>query len=1081
MKSLLQGTWLLLFFFISSLFGSQCVHGKCLKDQRALLLQLNSSLIYDSLEFFGDSYGITSKLSSWNANTDYCSWDGINCDGAGHVISLDLSCEFISGGINNSSGLFGLFYLERLNLANNFFNSPIPYGLDQLLNLRHLNLSMSGFLGQIPNDILRMTRLVTLDLSSDFSSVSLIGISNSLRLDDPDFEMLTHNLTGLRELYLDGVNISEHGSKWCRILSTSLPKLQVLSLSHCSLSGPLDSSLSQLQSLKILRLVGNNLSTVVPDFLADFPNLVSLDFQNCELYGEFPKRIFYTNTLRYLDLSYNERLQGSLPEFPTEGVFQELVLRGTSFSGELPHSIGNLKLLSLLDLSSCGFSGSIPDSISNLNHLQRLDLSFCGFSGSIPDSISNLNQLQDLDLSYNNFTGLISSICWPKSLNLIDLSHNRLIGPISSDWVRLRNLYYLRLDDNSLNGTIPPVLFTLPSLEWLLLSTNEFTGHLGEFFIGPSSPMFMLDLSGNKLQGCIPVSIFEFCELDTLYLSSNNFSCTLSLEMFFHKFKNLSDLSLSHNRFSIGTAVDNSTLIPQIQYLSLSSCNLTEFPIFLQNQSRLHTLDLSNNHIHGKIPQWIWKIGNESLYQLNISQNFLEDPDQPFPFNSFKSMDIIDVHSNKLQGKNPILPKADIRMLDYSLNNLTSTIPNISSYLSEAIFISYSSNQLSGNIPTWVCKARYLQVLDLSHNSFSGLIPQCLGSMANLVVLNLKGNNLQGTIPETFPQTCSMRTLNLNQNRFEGEVSKSLANCTMLEVLDVGNNRLTGTFPSWLESLQQLHVLVLRSNQFFGPWGNQGSDCNFPTLQIFDISYNRFSGILSNECFLSWKAMMINEEESEWNRKDQILNFNFSYLYYQQTVTVTSKGMELELVKIQSIFTSMDFSNNDFEGEIPRSIGNLTSLCVLNFSNNALTGTIPSTFGNLTHLESLDLSRNKLTGEIPYQLAALSFLSTLKLSFNKLVGKIPSGNQMQTFPSSSFEGNDGLCGIPLSKECNSVSESPRNGSTSKNDDYEFDWILFLVTFLGFVMGACMVIGPQYFWKKGRESVNQRINRILNIT
>ncbi|KAI3880655.1 hypothetical protein MKW92_005496 [Papaver armeniacum] len=1040
MKSLLQGTWLLLFFFMLSFLGSRFVQGKCLKDQRALLLQLNSSLIYASSKGWSDYYDLTSKLSSWNVNTDCCSWDGINCDEAGHVISLDLSGEFISGGINNSSGLFGLFYLERLNLADNIFNSPIPYGLDQLLNLRYLNLSQSGFLGQIPNDILRMTRLVTLDLSSDFSSYSSIGIANSLRLNDPDFEMLTHNLTGLRELYLDGVNISEHGSKWCRILSTSL---QVLSLSYCSLSGPLDSSLSQLQSLKILRLAGNNLSTVVPDFLADFPNLVSLDLQNCELHGEFPERIFYVKTLRYLDLSYNERLQGFLPEFPTKGVLQDLVLRETSFSGELPHSIGNLKLLS------------------------RLDLSFCGFSGSIPDSISNLNQLQDLDLSHNNFTGLISSISWPKSLILINLSNNRLVGPISSDWVRLRNLFGLILDDNSLNGTIPPVLFTLPSLEMLLLSTNEFTGHLGEFFIGPSSPMSTLDLSGNKLQGCIPVSLFEFSELNILRLSSNNFSCTLILEIFFQKFKNLSDLSLSHNRFSITTdVVDNSTLFPQVQFLLLGSCNLTKFPIFLQNQSRLYSLDLSNNHIHGKIPHWIWKIGNESLYYLNISQNFLEDPDQPFPFNSLY---YFNVHSNKLQGKNPILPSADFQVLDYSLNNLTSTIPNISSYLSDAIFITYSSNQLSGNIPTWICKAKHLQVLDLSHNSFSGPIPQCLGSMANLIVLNLKGNNLQGTIPETFQQTCSMRTLNLNQNRFEGEVAKSLANCTMLEVLDVGNNRLTGTFPSWLGSMQQLHVLVLRSNQFFGPWGNQGSDCNFPTLQIFDISNNNFSGILSNECFLSWKAMMINEKESDWNSKDQILNFNLSIMNYQQTVTVTSKEMELELVKIQTIFTSIDFSNNDFEGEIPTSIGNLMSLCVLNFSNNALAGPIPSTFGNLTHLESLDLWRNKLTGEIPYQLAALSFLSTLKLSFNKLVGKIPSGNQMQTFPSSSFEGNDG------------VSESPRNGSTSKNDDYEFDWILFLVTFLGLVTGACMVIGPLYFWKKWREWANQRINRILNIT
>ncbi|MCL7039992.1 hypothetical protein MKW94_014758 [Papaver nudicaule] len=982
-----QGSRLFLVFFILSFSESWCVQRKCLHDQRALLLQLNSSLIYESSrapdDYYYYFYGIafSSKRSSWSVNTDCCSWDGISCDGAGRVISLDLSFEYISGGINSSSSLFNLHYLEILNLAYNFFNSPILNGFDQLLNLKYLNLSKSGFLGQVPVGILRMPKLSTLDLSSD------ISLANSLRLDNPDFEMLTHNLTGLRELWLDRINISEYGSNWCRILATSLPKLQVLSLSYCSLSGPLDSSLLQLQSLKILRLSGNNLSSVIPDFFGEFRSLVSLDLSDCELYRTFPERIFNLKTLRHLDISSNERLQGSLPEFPTSGLLQELVLSMTSFGGELPNSIGNLK------------------------HLSRLELDFCGFNGSIPDSISNLNQLQRLGLS-----------------------------------------------SNSLSGIIPPVLFTLPSLRSLRLFDNEFTGHLGEF--ESSSPLDTLFLSGNKLQGRIPASIFELSKMEDLDLSSNNFSGTLSLEMFFHKFKNLNTLDLSYNSLSITTASDNSTLFPQVRFLFLGSCNLTKFPIFLKNQSNLKGLDLSSNNIHGKIPNWIWKIGNGSLGQLNISHNFLEDPYRPFPVNNFTSMAVVDVHSNKLQGKNPILPPA-AEILDYSLNNFTSMIPYNSSYLSYAQFITFSGNQINGNIPVSICKATYLNVLDLSHNNLSGPIPQCPGSMANLAVLNLRGNNLQGFIPETFLQSCSMKTLNLNQNRFEGQVAKSLANCTMLEVLDVGNNRLTGVFPSWLESMQQLHVLVLRSNQFYGPWGNQG-ECNFSTLQIFDISYNNFSGILSNECFLSWKAMMVNEEEAEWNRKNQVLEFNvpLSDLYYQQTVTVRMKGMDVEL--------------------IPGSIGNLTSLCVLNFSNNGFTGPIPSTFGYLTHLESLDLSRNKLSGEIPFQLAALSFLSTLKLSFNRLVGRIPSGSQMQTFPSSYFEGNDGLCGYPLS-ECSSVSaKSPQNGLTS-DDREEFEWILLLVTFFEFVMGASVVIGPQYFWKRGREWANERINRILNIT
>ncbi|KAI3902781.1 hypothetical protein MKW92_052145 [Papaver armeniacum] len=374
-------------------------------------------------------------------------------------------------------------------------------------------------------------------------------------------------------------------------------------------------------------------------------------------------------------------------------------------------------------------------------------------------------------------------------------------------------------------------------------------------------------------------------------------------------------------------------------------------------------------------------------------------------------------------------------------------------------------------------------VLDLSHNNLSGTIPSCLLSKPRLQILNLKGNNFQGNI-SSFPDSCNLRTLDLSGNNLEGHLPRSIVACQGLEVFDVANNQLTGNFPSWLRSMPRLRVLVLRSNNFSGAWGSQGTECNFTMLQIFDISSNNFSGTLPKECFSSWNAMMVNTKEKEWNQQDQIIGFSpqLRGMYYQQTVTVTVKGIVTELVKILTIFTIIDLSNNNFEGEIPVSIGNLTSLYGLNFSSNALTGTIPSTFGNLKHLESLDLSRNKMTGEIPFQLAGLSSLSVLNVSFNKLTGKIPSGGQFQTFQSSSFQGNVGLCGFPLSKDCNTTTESPPNGlhSVEEKAKNEFDWVLFAVTFLGFVVGACMVIGPQYFWKKGRQWANEHINKLLNI-
>ena len=118
--------------------------------------------------------------------------------------------------------------------------------------------------------------------------------------------------------------------------------------------------------------------------------------------------------------------------------------------------------------------------------------------------------------------------------------------------------------------------------------------------------------------------------------------------------------------------------------------------------------------------------------------------------------------------------------------------------------------------------------------------------------------------------------------------------------------------------------------------------------------------------------------------------------------------------EIQSDFVLIDLSGNRFHGSIPITIGNLGALHVLNMSGNASTGEIPHELGNLVRLESLDLSWNRLSGAIPEELAAsLTSLEWQNLSYNTLSGRIPSGPQFSTFPSSSFQGNEGLYGCPF--------------------------------------------------------------------
>ena len=87
--------------------------------------------------------------------------------------------------------------------------------------------------------------------------------------------------------------------------------------------------------------------------------------------------------------------------------------------------------------------------------------------------------------------------------------------------------------------------------------------------------------------------------------------------------------------------------------------------------------------------------------------------------------------------------------------------------------------------------------------------------------------------------------------------------------------------------------------------------------------------------------------------------------------------------------TSLSLQSNSLSGSIPKEIGNLTGLFLLDLSRNQLTGPIPKEIGTLTMLGILDLSSNQLTGPIPREVGNLTGLRTLLLGRNALSGPIP--------------------------------------------------------------------------------------------
>jgi Leucine-rich repeat (LRR) protein len=80
--------------------------------------------------------------------------------------------------------------------------------------------------------------------------------------------------------------------------------------------------------------------------------------------------------------------------------------------------------------------------------------------------------------------------------------------------------------------------------------------------------------------------------------------------------------------------------------------------------------------------------------------------------------------------------------------------------------------------------------------------------------------------------------------------------------------------------------------------------------------------------------------------------------------------------------------SNQFTGEIPSTIGNLTNLYDLNLHSNQFTGEIPSTIGNLTNLYNLNLHSNQLTREIPEEICNQGD-STPSIVNNKLCPPYP--------------------------------------------------------------------------------------------
>ena len=274
--------------------------------------------------------------SNWLSDAPLREWHGVQTDGQGRVVSLDLSHNGLDGPIPADIG--ALEALTDLALGGNDTKlSPLPPEIGELTNLENLDLAGIFASGPIPPRIGKLTRLKSLELSEN-------ELSGSIPAEVGD-------LTSLIELYLSNNQLV--GSIPAQLANAA--ELEQIHVENNDLSGSLPVSLGRLDRLSLLDLSGNDFSGGLPSS-----------------FGEFP-------ALGYLNLSYNN-LTGAIPaEIGNLSRMTELYLGNNSFSGPLPPELAKLaRLHSLALTNNPELTGPLPISLVDLREMANFQAAGTG-------------------------------------------------------------------------------------------------------------------------------------------------------------------------------------------------------------------------------------------------------------------------------------------------------------------------------------------------------------------------------------------------------------------------------------------------------------------------------------------------------------------------------------------------------------------------------------------------------------------------------------------------------------------------------------------------------------------------------
>ncbi|XP_071734463.1 uncharacterized protein [Rutidosis leptorrhynchoides] len=297
----------------------------------------------------------------------------------------------------------------------------------------------------------------------------------------------------------------------------------------------------------------------------------------------------------------------------------------------------------------------------------------------------------------------------------------------------------------------------------------------------------------------------------------------------------------------------------------------------------------------------------------------------------------------------------------------------------KVIVLNVTSQGLEGLLSPHVGNLSFLRLLALRNNSFHKTIPHELGRLFRLRVLNLERNKFNGVIPNNLSGCSNLETLRFGINELVGRIPIEISLLTKLTILVMDGNRLTGGIPSFLGNITSLKMISFPDNPFGGTIPDTFG--HLKSLQEFYLGGCNLTA-LGNNLFGSAEPdeMKFIDSLNNCSKLEKLFLYNCNF----------EGALPRSIGNLSDQLSNLDLSRNKLYGNLSLDVGNLVGLTQLNLAFNRLTGKIPSTIGKLQKLQVALLRENQFSGKIPDAIANLSSINILVLSSNKLEGVIPS-------------------------------------------------------------------------------------------